>query len=155
MTIYSFIINLSIGNFLLPTVATRLVNFHYLMETFSEWLLEEMGRKNMSQQSLAQKSGITPAQISRVISGQRGLGEKSLTAIARALNISPITIFRKAGLLPEGGDKVKFEDWEYLLSKLTPDEQEEIKQFMELKIERRQKAEASTRAAKFKPHKEG
>ncbi len=82
----------------------RMVNFYYLMETFSEWLLHEMGQRNISQQDLAQKSGITAAQISRVISGQRGLGEKSLTAIAHALKISPVTIFRKAGLLPEGGE---------------------------------------------------
>lgn len=126
------------------------------METFSEWLQSEMGRKNMSQQTLAQKSGITPAQISRIITGQRGLGEKSLTAIAHALNISPITIFRKAGLLPpEGGETTKFEDWEYLLSQLTPDEQEEIRQFVELKIERRQKAESSERSKIYKPKKAG
>ncbi len=113
------------------------------METFSEWLLSELTKKNMTQQTLAQKSGITPAQISRVISGQRGLGEKSLTAIAHALNVSPITIFRKAGMLPpEGGETTNFEDWEYLLSQLTPDEQEEIKQFVELKIERRKKNNA-------------
>lgn len=90
------------------------------METFTEWLLEEMGRKNMSQQALAQKSGITPAQVSRIISGQRGLGEKSLKAIAHALNISPVTIFRKAGLLPEGGEQASIEDWKHLLDQLTP-----------------------------------
>jgi transcriptional regulator with XRE-family HTH domain len=61
------------------------------METFTEWLLEEMGRQKMSQQSLAQKSGITPAQVSRIISGQRGMGEKSLTAIAHALKLPHIT----------------------------------------------------------------
>ena len=106
----------------------------------------------MSQQSLAHKSGITPAQISRVISGQRGLGEKSLTAIAHALNISPITIFRKAGLLPaDGGEHASFEDWQHLLSQLTPDEAEEIRQIAELKIERRQKAEQAERAKNFKP----
>jgi transcriptional regulator with XRE-family HTH domain len=132
-----------------------MVNFHYLMETFAEWLLEEMGRKNMSQQTLAQKSGITPAQISRVITGQRGLGEKSLTAIAHALNISPITIFRKAGLLPEGGEQVSFEDWQHLITQLTNDEQEEMRAIIEMKIDRRQKAEQSARAKNFKPKKAG
>lgn len=77
-----------------------MVNFHYLMETFTEWLLEEMGRQKMSQQSLAQKSGITPAQVSRIISGQRGMGEKSLTAIAHALKLPPDLVFEKAGILP-------------------------------------------------------
>ena len=122
------------------------------METFAEWLLEEMGRKNMSQQSLAQKSGITPAQVSRVISGQRGLGEKSLTAIAHALNISPITVFRKAGLLPEGGEQASFEDWQHLLNQLMPEEQDEMREIMQMKIERRQKAEA---LKTLKPRKAG
>ena len=125
------------------------------METFSEWLLHEMGQRNISQQDLAQKSGITAAQISRVISGQRGLGEKSLTAIAHALKISPVTIFRKAGLLPEGGDSASFEDWQYLLSKLPPEEQEEVRKIVEMKIERRQKEEQSARSAQFKSKKVG
>ena len=130
-----------------------MVNFHYLMETFTEWLLEEMGRKNMSQQSLAQKSGITPAQVSRIISGQRGLGEKSLKAIAHALNISPITIFRKAGLLPEGSDNAVSEDWNHLLGQLMPDEQEEIREIAQMKIERRQKTDKATRSENFKSGK--
>lgn len=125
------------------------------METFSEWLLHEMGQRNMSQQELAQKSGITAAQISRVISGQRGLGEKSLTAIAHALKISPISIFRKAGLLPEGGDNASFEDWQFLLNQLPPQEQEEVRKIVEMKIERRQKEELSARSAQFKPKKVG
>lgn len=123
------------------------------METFSEWLLEEMRQKKMSQQSLAQKSGITPAQISRIISGQRGLGEKSLRAIAHALNISPITIFRKAGLLPEGSENTSFEDWQYLIDQLMPHEQEEMREIMQMKIERRQKDDKSSRAEKFKSGK--
>ncbi len=132
-----------------------MVNFHYLMETFSEWLLHEMGQRNMSQQDLAKKSGITAAQISRVISGQRGLGEKSLTAIAHALKISPITIFRIAGLLPEGGDNAAFEDWQFLLNKLPPQEQEEVRKIVEMKIERRQKEDLSARSAQFKTKKVG
>jgi transcriptional regulator with XRE-family HTH domain len=123
------------------------------METFSDWLVEQMRQRNMSQQDLAQKSGITPAQVSRVISGQRGLGEKSLLALAHALKISPITIFRKAGLLPEGGENASFEDWQFLLDQLPANEQEEIRQIIEMKIERRQKAEQATRSAKFKPGK--
>ena len=123
------------------------------METFTEWLLEEMGRKNMSQQALAQKSGITPAQVSRIISGQRGLGEKSLKAIAHALNISPVTIFRKAGLLPEGGEQASIEDWKHLLDQLTSVEQEEMREIAQMKIERRQKTDKSARSENFKSGK--
>ena len=68
---------------------------------FSEWLQEELRIKDLSQADLARKSGITPSQISRIISGNRGVGEEALTAIAYALGYPPEEIFRKAGLLPE------------------------------------------------------
>lgn len=78
---------------------------------------------------------------------------ETLIALAQAFKISPITIFRKAGILPEGGENASFEDWQFLLSQLVPEEQEEIRQIIELKIERRQKAEQAARAKNFKPHK--
>lgn len=59
-----------------------------------------MEKKNLSQKELAEISNITPAQISRIISGSRGAGEQALTSIARALKLPPETVFRAAGLLP-------------------------------------------------------
>lgn len=51
-----------------------------------------------------------------------------MIAIAHAFNISPIAIFRTAGLLPNNGDdQIKFDDWQYLLSQMTEDEQEEVR----------------------------
>lgn len=81
---------------------------------------------------------------------------ETLIAIANAFKMSPITIFRIAGLLPDNGsDQIKFEDWQYLLSQLTEDEQEEIRKIIEFKIERRQKAEQEARAKNLKPRKAG
>jgi len=65
----------------------------------------------------------------------------TLTALAKAFDISPITIFRKAGLLPKGGENVRFEDWQYLLEQLSSEDQEEMRQVALLKIERHKKAE--------------
>ena len=104
------------------------------METFSEWLLEEMGRQKMSQQSLAQKSGITPAQVSRVISGQRGLGEKSLIAIARALKLPPETVFRAAGILPQQTEENELiQRITHLTKELPKQEQEGVFEFVKMR----------------------
>jgi len=70
------------------------------MENFPEWLLQELNSRNMSQSDLARASGVTTAQISRIISGQRKPGPEVLNSISRALKLSRETVFRAAGLLP-------------------------------------------------------
>jgi len=67
---------------------------------FGIWLLEELEKRGMSQADLSRSSGITTAQMSRIISGTRGAGKKTLTAIAHALRLPPDLVFEKAGILP-------------------------------------------------------
>lgn len=82
------------------------------------------------------------------------MGVETLVSISNALEVSPITVLRKAGLLPPGPDEdISFDDWKYLLEQLTPDEREEMRQIFVMKIERRQKAEQTERARNFKPKK--
>lgn len=124
------------------------------MENFGGWLLEEIEKRGLSQSDLVRMAGISRGTLSNIISGTRGVGNESMVAIANALKISPITIFRKAGLLPDDkNSEASFDDWQHILSQLTKDEQEEIRQIVELKIERRQKAEKTERAANFKQSK--
>lgn len=70
------------------------------MKSFGQWLLEELEKRDMNQSDLARASNITTAQISRIISGRRGVGEQALTAIAHALRLPPDMVFEKAGILP-------------------------------------------------------
>lgn len=122
---------------------------------FPQWLQAQLDKQNWRVKDLANNSRISDAAVSRVLSGQRKADTDTLLAFAEALNISPITMFRKAGKLPEGGAQVSFEDFEHLLNQLTPEEQEEIRQITEMKIERRKKAEQTERAKNFKPKKAG
>lgn len=124
---------------------------------FSDWLLEQMNLHHWSQADLARASGLNRQSVSDYVNRRRTNPEPdALIALAHAFKISPITIFRKAGLLPPGlEDDVTFEDWQYLITQLTPEEQEELRQIAEMKIDRRQKAEQSARAAKFKIKKAG
>lgn len=121
---------------------------------FSSWLIEQMQIKNWSQSDLARASGLTRQTISYYLSDRSTKpDEAALTKIAHAFKMSPIAIFRKAGLLPEGGDQASFEDWQHLLNQLMPEEQEEMRQIIEMKIDRRQKAEQAARANNYKSGK--
>jgi len=70
------------------------------MNKFGSWLTEELKKRDMNQSDLARASNITTAQISRIISGTRGVGEQALTSIAHALRLPPDLVFEKAGILP-------------------------------------------------------
>lgn len=120
------------------------------MENFGDWLIKEIENRNWSQSDLVKAAGISRGTLSNIISGTRGTGEKSLISIANALNISPITIFRKAGMLPEVGEQSSMDDWQHVLDQLSPEEQEEIRQIAVLKIERNRKAEKSSRTKNSK-----
>jgi transcriptional regulator with XRE-family HTH domain len=95
-----------------------MVILNCLMETsFGEWLSRELKIKKISQAELARLSNVTPAQISRVINGSRGIGEAALISISNALRIPPEEVFRHAGWLPqnEGANKLQ-ERLDYLFN---------------------------------------
>jgi transcriptional regulator with XRE-family HTH domain len=116
---------------------------------FGDWVQIEREKRSWSQSDLSRYSGLHRAVISKIESGTKPMPD-TLSALAQAFKMSPITIFRIAGLLPEGGDNTAFEDWQYLLNKLPPEEQEEVRKIVEMKVERRQKEEQSARSAQFK-----
>lgn len=92
--------------------------------------------------------------MTRILSGERGIGVETLVSISNALEVSPITILRKAGLLPSGADdQISFDDWKYLLEKMTPEERDEVWRISQMKIELRQEKEKASRAKNFKPGK--
>lgn len=68
---------------------------------FSMWLIDQLDAHRMSQNDLARRTGISNAQISRIITRQSSPGTDVCNAIARALGHPPETVFRVAGLLPQ------------------------------------------------------
>jgi len=79
---------------------------------FSHWLSSEIKKLGWNAADLSRRSGVAPAQISRILNKERGVGPDSCLAIARALGIPPVEVFRRAGLLPGdfevGDDLVEF-----------------------------------------------
>jgi len=119
---------------------------------FTDWLDGQENKFGYSDYEVAKQGGFSHSVLSRARSGIPPKWEVCLK-IARVFNVSPITVIRKAGLLPaEGGDDIKFEDWQYLLSQLQPDEEEELRRIAEMKIERRKKEQT---VPTLKPRKAG
>lgn len=72
------------------------------METFNQWILNQLEYRGWSQAELARRAGIADATLSRIIAGTRQTGPDAALAIARALGERPEKVFRLAGLLPPG-----------------------------------------------------
>lgn len=110
-----------------------MVTFSCLMETsLPEWLLEKMNEKGMNAAELSRKSGISAQQISRLLSGQRGVSEVSLRAISEALNIPPEVAFRVAGFLPPLPERTQqIEQLVYLFERLNEKDRQTVLDMMQ------------------------
>jgi transcriptional regulator with XRE-family HTH domain len=118
---------------------------------FVEWLDMVEGGK-LTDYELAKAGKFSHSVLSRARSGIPPKWDVCVK-IAGVLNISPITVFRKAGLLPPGPDNdISLEDWEYLLRQLTKEERDELWQIGVFKIDRRQKDQS---IKTLKPKKAG
>lgn len=78
---------------------------------FSEWLQRALDKRQWGPSDLAQRSGVTPGQISRVANGLRGAGPDLCLAIAKGLGLSPLTVFQARGWLP-----YELEEFDFKLS---------------------------------------
>lgn len=121
---------------------------------FGDWLRKQREDRSWSQSDLARFSGLHRQIINKTENGVSDPALKTYIALANAFNISLITILRTAGELPPGpDDKINFEDWQYLLEKMTEAEREEFWRFGQMKVEMRQEKEQAARTKKFKPGK--
>jgi transcriptional regulator with XRE-family HTH domain len=124
-------------------------------DIFIEWLNQQEKLTGLSDYEISKRGGFSHSAISRVRTGITP-GYEICARIAAVLNVSPTTVFRKAGLMSDATtDQVRLEDWDYLLSQLPAEEADELRRIALMKIEKRQNAENAARAAQFKPNKKG
>lgn len=67
----------------------------------SEWLKAKLSETGITQAELSRRSGISQGHITKVLNGERGLGEQGIKGIAEAFKVPPEEVFRIAGLLPK------------------------------------------------------
>jgi len=72
--------------------------------SFADWVRQEIDKRGWQQKALARLAGISEAQVSRVLSGEREAGADFCLGLAFALSLPPVEVFRRAGLLPPRTD---------------------------------------------------
>lgn len=103
------------------------------MENFGDWLNKEIKRRKWRQADLARAANLDTAVISNLVNGKRGPGEDTCTAIAKAFDLPPETVFRAAGLLPPAPEITPvMERALYYLSQLDPEDQERVMLYLEV-----------------------
>lgn len=109
---------------------------------FAYWLQLQLDHRNWKPTDLAKHSHLSDTAISRILHGQPNPDPDTLLAIAKALNISPGTIYQRAGLLPEGNGQNKISGTLQRILHETQDmseqDQQEILAFIRIKSSLRQ-----------------
>lgn len=92
--------------------------------SFSAWLSAELQARDWSLSKLADRSGLSPAAISMVLSEVRNPGPDLCLAIANAFGMPADVVFRIAGLLPpEPEQNASLREALHLFDKLTDEQQ--------------------------------
>lgn len=84
------------------------------ISNFGRWLKNKMDEKGWSQSETGRRSGISQAQIGRLLMGTRQPGIKACKSLANALDCSVYDVYRAAGLFnlaDEQYEPTRFRDW--------------------------------------------
>lgn len=76
----------------------------YMQDEFVGWLLSEITRQGWPQAEFARRAGLSPATVSRVLSGENRPGDDFIAGTARAFGLPPEEVMRRAGKLPDYGE---------------------------------------------------
>ncbi len=102
---------------------------------FIEWLDRQLLARGWSDNKLARLAGLSHSVISRARAGSLPKWA-ACEALAQALDLPPVAVFRKAGLLPDTSlEEVDLDEWRYLLAKLPEDDRYELLRIAHLKLE--------------------
>ena len=102
---------------------------------FVDWIENKLLVTNMSRADLARSSGITTAQITRVLNREQGPGKVFLSGVARAFKIPIESVYRAAGLIPlaSPNDEI-IEEIKYIMEQLPSDERQDILEYIRLRL---------------------
>lgn len=100
---------------------------------FSEWINQELNKRGWNQSELARRADISRGTLANIMNGNRGIGPETCTAIAEAMDLPAIEVFRAAGLLPQATGITPLQERAlYYLSQLLPEDQERVMLYLEV-----------------------
>jgi transcriptional regulator with XRE-family HTH domain len=113
---------------------------------FSEWLNEKMRGKKLTQAELARLAGIDPGTVYKLLNAKtRRPTPETCKGLARALEVSPETVYRAAGIqLPETSFP-ESEDLNYIVVQLPSVERQKVLAMARVLLDFAQKGPDRTR----------
>lgn len=105
--------------------------YHMVKILFPEWLEGKLREKNLIPFDITKRTGLSSAQVSRILSGERSPGVDALIAIADALRLPREEVFRAAGLLNDKNKDAVIEVLAYRISLLPEPQQKFIDALIE------------------------
>jgi transcriptional regulator with XRE-family HTH domain len=73
----------------------------------TQWFIDKLAQRDMSQRDMAKLMGVDPASVNRMLRGQRKMTMAEAAQFAALLNVSTAEMFERAGLDVPGRAKVK------------------------------------------------
>lgn len=112
------------------TVDPRRITF-LQMKKFSDWLVSELAKQQISAAQFSRLSRKDQGVISRLLSGERNPSNKTILAIAVALKLPAEMVFRAAGVLPPKPDSDPWkEEMRHLLDGIMMEDREIIRKIL-------------------------
>lgn len=119
-----------------PQGLFQMLKYLCQMDTnFTNWLLDELKKRDWSQSDLSKRSGISQGAISKVINGQRNPGMDFCEGLSKALKLPVEIIYKAAGLIPKGSESTaQKEELSHLFSQLPEREKKDLLTYIRFKL---------------------
>jgi transcriptional regulator with XRE-family HTH domain len=112
---------------------------------FMKYIDDELKNRGWSRNELAKRAGLSNSYFSLLSSGARGIGADACMKIAKALHITPETVYSWAGLLPSQAPAVtELDRFAGVIDQLSSDDIDDLYQMALAKIERKKKVKTAT-----------
>ncbi len=99
------------------------------MDTFIEWLNQEMNHRQWSYNELGRQSGLSGATVSLVMTGKQKASWDFCAGVAEAFDLPAENVFRRAGLLRPVPDPSAIEEITELAKGLSPELRHQLTDF--------------------------
>lgn len=107
---------------------------------FAGWLRAELEERGMSQADLVRASGLSPAAISRIMTGTRAPGLLACKKIARALRLPIDVVYKQAGLMPLTSERNRRRELlEFLAEQMDDKEYQDLLDYIEFRLSKKYK----------------